>query len=143
MTVIRDAYERAIAAYNAGDIDAFAAAHAEDAVLVTPAGTVRGRAAIRDYWRRQKTAFPDLALTVEVIVADGDTVASEWQWIGTNTGPLAVRDRPPVAATGRRVELKGMEMARLRDGEIVDYRMYWDGIALAQQLGLLPEPVRT
>lgn len=140
MAKIRDTYEDAITAYNAGDVDAFAAAHAEDAVLVTPAGTMRGRAAIREYWRRQRAAFPDLVLRVEVIVADDDTVASEWTWVGTNTGPLTTRQQTQLPPTGKRVELKGMEIARLRGDKIVDYRMYWDGLALAQQLGLLSSP---
>jgi ketosteroid isomerase-like protein len=33
-----------------------------------------------------------------------------------------------------------MEVAHLRDGKIVEYHMYWDRMATARQLGLLPEP---
>jgi predicted ester cyclase len=140
---IRDLYEEAIRLYNAGDVEGFAAAHAQDAVLVTPVGIVRGRAAIRSYWTDQRAAFPDLTLRLGVVVEQGDIVAAEWTWFGTNTGPLLRRDGTEMRATGRRVELPGMELARIKDGAIVEYRMYWDGMAIARQLGLLPEQAVT
>lgn len=128
------AYENAIARYNAGDVDGFADAHAEDAILLTPAGTLTGRAAIREFWGNQRTAFPDLVLTVDVVVAQGDVVAAEWTWAGTNTGPVVLRGGARVPPTGRRVELKGMELAYLRGGKIAEYHMYWDSAAIAEQL---------
>ena len=138
MSAIRDAYEAAIGRYNAGDVDGFADAHAEDAVLVTPGGTAKGRAAIREHWRQEKTAFPDRRLTVDTVVEQGDTLAGEWTWSGTNTGPLVLRDGTRLPPTGRRVELRGMELVRLRDAYIAEYRMYWDGVVIARQLGFAP-----
>ena len=143
MSQVRDVYDEAIRRYNAGDVEGFTDAHTEDAVLVTPGGTSLGRSAIRDHWNNQKTAFPDLALRLDVVVAQGDIVASEWTWTGTNTGPLVVRDGSELAATGRRVELRGMELVHVRDGKIDQYRMYWDGMAIARQLGLLPVPAES
>ncbi len=136
-----DLYSDAIALYNAGDIDGFANLHAEDAVLVTPGGSARGNAAIRAYWRRQGAAFPDLRITLDHLVQQGDLVVSEWTWTGTNTGPLTLRGGRRVPPTGRRVELRGMELAEIRNGKISTYRIYWDGMALAQQLGLLEDTV--
>ncbi len=132
-----EVYADAIAQYNSGDADGFADAHAEGAVLVTPGGTARGRAAVRAYWQRQRTAFPDLRLTVDHLVEQGDLVASEWTWTGTNTGPLTLRDGRRVPPTGRPVQLRGMELAQIRGGQIAAYRIYWDGMSLARQLGLL------
>jgi uncharacterized protein (TIGR02246 family) len=137
MHTSRDVYEEAIRRYTAGDIEGFADAHTEDAVLVTPVGTCLGRAAILEYWNRVKTAYPDFTLIVDVVVEQGDTVATEWTWSGTNTGPLTRRDGTQMPPTGRRVEHRGMELARLRDGKIVEYHMYWDGMAIARQLGLV------
>ena len=51
-----------------------------------------------------------------------------------------MRDGTELSPTGKRIELKGMELAKMRDGKICVCHMYWDGMALAQQLGLLPEP---
>jgi predicted ester cyclase len=130
----REVYEAAIRLYNAGEVAGFAEAHGEQAVLVTPAGVRRGREAIHEYWRRQRDAFPDLHLALDLVVAQGEVVMSEWTWVGTNTGPLTLRDGTRAVATGQPVELRGMEVARIRNGEIVEYRMYWDGLDLAQQL---------
>jgi ketosteroid isomerase-like protein len=60
---------------------------------------------------------------------------SEWTWTGTNTGSLPRRDGTVAVATGGRVQLCGMEVAQIRDSRIAEYRIYWDGIALANQLG--------
>ncbi len=136
MSDVRDLYDEAIRRYNAGDMEGFADAHAPDAVLVTPVGTVRGRPAIRDYWFDQLVAYPDLVLTVELVVEQGHTIAAEWSWTGTNTGPLRRIDGTLLPPTGHRVELRGMELVRVRDGEITEYRMYWDGTAIARQLDL-------
>lgn len=142
MTAARDVYDEAIRLYNAGDVEGFANLHAKDAVLVTPTVTARGRDAIRDYWTTIRAAFPDLTLTVELVVEQGDRVAAEWTERGTNTGPLVLPDgteRPP---TGRRIDHKGTEVAYVRDGKIVEYHMYWDRMATAEQLGRLPEGSR-
>lgn len=139
MSEIRDLYEQAIRLYDAGDIERFADAHAEDAVLETPVGTTRGRAAIRDYWLRQKAAFPDLVLTLDEVVEQGDAVAAEWTWVGTNTGRLTQPDGSQLPPTGNRVRIKGMELLHFRDGRITSYHMFWDRMSIARQLGLLPE----
>jgi predicted ester cyclase len=139
----RDQYEEAIRLYNAGDLDGFADTHVPDAVLVTPAGTFEGRPAILQYWTGLKAAFPDLHLTLHLVIEQGDAVASEWTWVGTNRGPLVLRDGSHLPPTGRRIEITGMELAILREGKIAQYRMYWDGASFAQQLGLTPrQPVR-
>lgn len=139
----RDDYERGLKLYNAGDLDRYANEHTEDAVLIRPGGTFEGRAAIRESWAQQKAAFPDCTLTIDALIEQGDTIMAEWTWAGTNTGPLVLRDGTQVPPTGKRVELKGMELAQMREGKISVYHMYWDGLAILRQLGLLPEPTAT
>jgi predicted ester cyclase len=133
---------RGLKLYNAGDVDGYANEYTEDAVLTRPDGTVEGRTAIRDRWAREKVAFPDRTLTADVLLEQGDTIAAEWTWAATNTGPLTLRDGTQLPPTGKRIEITGMELAQLRDGKISAHRMYRDGMAIAQQLGLLPGPVR-
>ncbi|HET9118173.1 MAG TPA: ester cyclase [Pseudonocardiaceae bacterium] len=138
MSAARDVYDEAIRLYNAADVEGFAGLHAEEAVLVTPSGTTQGRDAIRAYWTRIRAAFPDLTLRADMVIEQGDTVVAEWTETGTDTGPLVLPDgseRPP---TGRRMEHRGMEVALVRDAKIVEYRMYWDRMAIAEQLGRLP-----
>ena len=68
--------------------------YAEDAILVAPDGTAQGRAAILELLSRDKAAFPERHVTVDVIVEQGDTIASEFTWVATHTGPLVMPDGP-------------------------------------------------
>ena len=138
MNTMRDEYERAVQLYNAGDMEDFANFYTEDAELVTPEGTAQGRAAIREALSRDKAAFPDRTMTVDVYVEQGDTIAGEWTWAGTHRGPLVLPDGTEVPPTGKRVEIKGMELVQVRDGKIAVHHAYWDNMAMAGQLGLLP-----
>ena len=138
MSSITDAYERLVKLYNAGDLEGLVNSYTEDAVLVTPEGTAQGRAAIRERWASDKASFPDRTLTIELITERGDTVASEFTWIATNTGPLVQPDGTELPPTGRRIHAKGIELVQVRDGKIAMHRGYWDTMALAVQLGLVP-----
>ena len=61
--------------------------------------------------------------------------------MGTHTGPLVLPDGTELPPTGKRVEVKGMELVRVRDGKIVVDNLYYDNLAVAAQLGLLPQSV--
>ncbi len=139
MSSIRATYEQGIGFYNAGDVEGLVNLHTEDATLVTPFGTFEGRAAIHEYQSRGKAAFPDRTVTLNVIVEQGDTLADEWTFAGTNTGPLVMPDGTELPPTGKRVEFKGMELVQLRDGKAAVHHQYWDNMAVAGQLGVLPE----
>ena len=133
-------HSRAVGCCNAGDVEGFADLHAPDAVLVTPAGTFRGRAAIRRYCAGIRAAFPDLNLRVGLAVEHGDTVVAEWVGTGSNTGPVALPDGTSRPATGRAIAHRGMQVAHVRAGRIVEHHLYWDRLATARQLGVAADP---
>jgi steroid delta-isomerase-like uncharacterized protein len=139
MSSIRDTYEQGIGFYNAGDVEGLVNLHTEDSRLVTPFGTAQGRAAIREALSRDKAAFPDRTMTVDVIVEQDDIIAAEWTVAGTHTGPLDMPDGTELPPTGKRVEIKGMELVQFRDGKAAVHHQYWDNMAVAGQLGVLPE----
>jgi len=64
----------------------------------------------------EKKAFPDLRLSVQQILAEGDKVAVLWTFKGTHTGS-GYEGLPP---TGTRVEVRGMTIWRIVDGRIVE-----------------------
>ncbi len=64
----------------------------------------------------EKKAFPDLRLTVQQMVAEGDKVAVLWTFEGTHTGS-GYEGLPP---TGTRIEVRGMTIWRIVDGRIVE-----------------------
>lgn len=138
MSSLRDLAEQGFQLYNAGDVEGLVHLYTEDATLVTPWGTFEGRAAIHEAWRRDKAAFPDGTLTLDVLVEQGDTLADEWTIVGTHTGPLVMPDGTELPPTGKQIELKGMELVQLRGGKIAVHCLYWDNMAVAGQLGVLP-----
>jgi steroid delta-isomerase-like uncharacterized protein len=80
-----------------------------------------------------RTAFPDLHMTVDHAVAEGDLVAVRWTARGTNTG-----EGNGIPATGRRVQISGMALFRFEDGAIAEEWTSGDTLGLMRQLGLLP-----
>jgi steroid delta-isomerase-like uncharacterized protein len=139
MSSIRDLAGQRVQLYNAGDVEGLVDLYTEDATLVTPDGTFEGRAAIREVLSRDKAAFPDHAVTPDVMVEQGETLAEEWTMIATHAGPLVMPDGTELPPTGRRIEIKGMDLVQHRDGKIAVFHMYYDNMAVAGQLGLLPE----
>ena len=131
--------ERYVERYNAGDLDACLELYAEDAVQWMHDGLFEGVDAIRGRLARDLDAFPDAKYVVESFVGEGDKFADEWTFTGTNTGPFQLPDGTEVSATGRPVEIKGMELVEVRDGKIVVDNLYYDFMAAVFQLGLVPE----
>jgi steroid delta-isomerase-like uncharacterized protein len=138
MEANRELLERYVELYNAGDLDACMELYAEDAVQWMHDGLFEGVHAIQERLARDLTAFPDARYVVESFVEDGEKFADEWTFTGTNTGPFRLPDGSEVPATGRPVELKGMELVEVRDGKIVVDNLYYDFIAAVAQLGLVP-----
>ena len=85
-----------------------------------------------------RTAFPDLQLTIEDIIAEGQTVVARWSCRGTHKGDLS-----GIAPTGKQVTISGVSIARFTNGKMVEGWVNWDALGLMQQLGVVPELART
>ncbi len=81
-------------------------------------------------WR---SAMPDVNVTVEQMVAEGDLVAVRWIGRGTNTGT-----GNGLQATGKKLEIEGMTIFRIEDGKIVEEWNSIDELGLYRQLGAIP-----
>ena len=108
-----------------------------------PDGVFEGRSAIRDRLAQELSAFADIAHRYVSYVEQGDAFADEWVFVGTHTGPLLLPDGTELPPTGKRVEMPGMELVKIRDGKIVVDNLYYDNLAVAAQFGLLPQPETT
>jgi predicted ester cyclase len=135
----RSLLDRYVELYNAGDLDGVMDLYAEDSTQLMPDGTFVGRSAIRDRLAQELAAFSDLAHRYISYVEEGDAFADEFVFVGTHTGPVVLPDGTEVPPTGRRVEVQGMELVRVRDGKVVMDNLYYDNLAVAAQLGLLPQ----
>ena len=145
MSANRDLLDRYVERYNAGDLDAVIDLYADDAVQGMPDGIFEGREAIRERLAQELEAIPDVTHTVVSFIDQGDAFADEWTFVGTHTGgPLTLPNGDVLPATGKRVEVRGMEVVRVNaDGKIVLNTLYYDNMAVAVQLGLIPEAVPT
>lgn len=139
MSANSELLDRYVERYNAGDLDAVMDLYAQDATQIMPEGLFEGRDAIRERLARDLVACPDIAWTVLSFVEQGDTFADEWSFVATHTGPFQLPDGSELPPTGKRVELRGMELVQVRDGKIVVDNLYYDNMAVFAQLGLVPE----
>ncbi len=80
-----------------------------------------------------RSAFPDLRLTIEDMIAEGDEVACRFTAKGTHTGPFS--GLPP---TGKAVSMTGIEIFRISDGRIAEIWGEANLLGLMMQLGLGP-----
>jgi predicted ester cyclase len=140
MSPFRELLDRYVERYNAGDLDACMDLYADDAVQGMPDGIFEGRNAIHERLARELEAIPDVTHTVVSFVEQGDAFADEWTFVGTHTGPFLLPNAIVLAPTGKRVEVHGMEVVRVGPhGKIVVNNLYYDNLAVAVQLGLVPE----
>ena len=82
-------------------------------------------------------AFPDLRVTIEDQVAEGDKVATRWTVRGTHRGEMM-----GAAATGNRVTFTGTQTDYISNGKIRESWSNWDTLSMLQQIGAVPAPER-
>jgi len=79
------------------------------------------------------TAFPDLRITTDDLVAEGDKVTKVWTANTTHKGEFM-----GIPATGKRIVIKGIEVFRIVDGKIIEVWASMDNLGMMQQLGVIP-----
>jgi predicted ester cyclase len=83
-------------------------------------------------------AFPDVKATIEDMVAEGDSVAVRWVNRGTHKGTWR-----GIAPTGKKVEMCGATIFRVKDGKIVSGLGEIDFMGVLKQLGVAPALVKS
>ena len=63
-----------------------------------------------------REGFPDLSVVVEDVLAEGNRVSARVTMRGTHRGEFQ-----GIAPTGKRVEVRAMDMFRIREGKIVEH----------------------
>lgn len=80
--------------------------------------------------------FPDLHVTVEDMLCDGDKIVTRWMGRATHQGEMI-----GVPPTGRKVTFTGIDISRVANGKIQESWHQEDRLGLMQQLGVLPSLV--
>jgi ketosteroid isomerase-like protein len=122
-----------------GDLKAVGECYAEDAVIMTPdQGEITGRDQVVEWWRPFVEGFSELAWESLHAHESGDTAIDEGYFTGINTGPLTTPSGT-APATGKRIRVRGCDVATVTNGLIVEHRFYFDQLEFFGQLGLVPE----
>jgi steroid delta-isomerase-like uncharacterized protein len=95
---------------------------------------IRGLEAAKQAAADYRRAFPDLRVTVEDLIAEGDKVVARLRFRGTHRGEL-----DGIAPTGRRVDCSGIVVSRMEGGKIAEDWANFDDLGMMRQLGVLPE----
>ena len=127
--LVRHFYEEV---WNRGNLDAaddvFAAQYVRHDLR--PGNALPGPAGQKKIAADFRAAFPDLHMTIDLIIAEGDLVVARWTTEGTNTGQWG--DVPP---TGKRARFSGVNIFRIAEGKVVELWNHRDDLGVMQQLG--------
>jgi steroid delta-isomerase-like uncharacterized protein len=118
---------------NFGLVDELLAAEYVAHDPVTPE-EVRGPEGFRHYVEAFRNALPDMQLTVEDQVAEGEKVVTRWTARGTHRGEFM-----GIAPSGKRLEMAGVSIDRFSGGRFVESWENYDALGMMQQMGAVPE----
>jgi steroid delta-isomerase-like uncharacterized protein len=91
------------------------------------------REALKQALAGRRVAFPDIQVTVDDQVAEGEKVSTRRTWRATHKGPYR-----GVAPTGKAVKWTQISVVRFSQGKIVEDWAVADELGILQQLGALP-----
>lgn len=121
---------------NSGDLETAMQTFAENAVDHDPApGQGPGRAGFLTFFQTLTSAFPDAHIEPAHVVTDEDHVCLAYTLTGTHQGEFQ-----GVPATGKRIEVRGMQIGRFENGQIVERWGASDELGIMQQIGASPKP---
>ena len=94
----------------------------------------RGSQGILNYVVEVRVGFPDFNLEIDETVVEGNRMVSHWTCTGTHKGEF-----DGIPATGKRITISGLDFARIENGKISEERVYFDRLAMLEQLGVAPD----
>jgi len=119
-------------AINQGNLEEFHQIFAPGVVDHDPAPDQgKGPEGFIGFFTQFRTAFPDLKVAVDHMVADEDNVAIAYTVTGTQHGPFQ-----GIPATGRKIRARGMQIAKFdANARIVERWGASDEAGIMQQIG--------
>lgn len=130
-----DRLHHSLAAFNRQDLVTYAELYAPDAAIRGLGPGPLDVEGMLGVYQAFFAGFPDLRVTVEETVEEGERLAVRITVTGTHEG--AFQGIPP---TGRRVEVQAISILHFSEGRIVERWNQLDQLGMLQQLGVLPAP---
>ena len=99
----------------------------------TPTGPIHGLDGFKQFATMYRTAFPDLHIPMEDMIAEADKVVTRWTARGTHKGDLMC-----IPPTGKQATITGILIGRFESGKFVEGWIEFDALGMMQQLGVVP-----
>jgi steroid delta-isomerase-like uncharacterized protein len=109
--------------------------YAPNFVWHEPDQDIQGYEQARQFVSAFFKGFPDINISVEDVIAEGDKAVTRYTIRGTHQGETEEFGPP----TEKQMELKGITIHRFEGGKIVEEWERYDNLSVMQQLGLVPE----
>ena len=100
--------------------------------LATSTGDVVGLENFKAYYNNYLIGFSNAEFTLIDIFGQGDKMVKHWNFKGTHDG-----DFFGVPATGKKVDINGTTLVKMKDGKILSEQDYTDFLTFYKQLGLM------
>ena len=98
-----------------------------------PGGKFTGPEGLKQLVQIYRGACPDVRLTINDQIAEGDKVVTRWTATGTHKGQLMA-----IAPTNKHATVTGVDIDRYQNGKVVEAWSSYDMLGLFQQLGVVP-----
>ena|ERR1700682_4762319 len=124
-------------AFNQGKLEVIDELISDDSIDhgTLPPGIPPGKEGLKALVKTLRSAFPDLNITIDLQVAEGDLVVAHATTTGTMKGEFL--GMPP---SGKTATWEAIHITRVKDGMIVEHWAVQDNMAMLQQLGFMPTP---
>ena len=119
---------------NEGKVDVIDELIADDFVDHDPfPGTSADVKGLKDGIEMIRSAFPDVQMSIDEAIAEGDALAIRSTTRGTHDGEFM-----GMPATGKKVEVAGYDIVHFEDGKVTEHWGVIDTGAMLEQLGVAP-----
>ncbi len=129
--LVRKFYEEVMSKGNLAAIDQLCVPDFADRNAMP--GQAPGAEGLKQMFGMFRTAFPDMKVTVEEMIAEKDLVSARITLVGTHKGSF-MGETP----TGKKVTMKGLDLLRIKKGKMTEVWHYGDDMAVMGELGIKP-----
>jgi steroid delta-isomerase-like uncharacterized protein len=119
--------------FNAGNLALIDELFAPNFVDHDPSNPLPGLEGVRQLVSMYRGAFPDLHLTIDDEITEGDKVVTRFTGRGTHMGPLM-----GIPSSGKRVTITAIDILRFENGRIAEHWGNQDLLGMMRQLGAIP-----
>lgn len=125
-------YYEVINAHNVAVLDSFCSADFVDH-NPDPGHSGKGMDDLKASFTDFMTGFPDIHVSTNFMIAQGDTVMAHVTMTGTNSGAMG-----GMPATNKQFSMDGIDVIVIKDGKAVERWGFFDSMKM-KDLGMLPE----